>query len=382
MFTLLTAVNAPIHNEVQTLVESGRQVVLLALAEGYEPASQMWAEGVEVRWIHLKSRGLPQNSIAWALKYLEALVRMILQGVRVGADLYEAHDIDALLPAFIVARLQRKKLLLNAHELWTERPVVPARPLWRWLERALIPRADAVICPEDARAGILFEEYGARARPAVIANCDLFRPVDRTTRLPDFLAKCGVANARIVLYQGGLSPNRCCEELIEAFCHVSTDSVLVLMGLGAESYVEHLRSVIARLSLERKVFLHPAVHFEEIMTYTASADIGVALYRNNGRNNYHCAPTKLSEYLMAGLPVIVSDFPGMQTLVGENHVGLLVDPESPLEIAQAVDRLTVGRELYERLSQQALWFVESRYNWQQESPKLLAVYDDLLKATK
>jgi glycosyltransferase involved in cell wall biosynthesis len=282
------------------------------------------------------------------------------------------------LPTWIVARLKRKKLLLNAHELWTERPGVPARSLWRWLERKLIPRADAVICPEENRAQILHQEYGARTLPAVVANCGVFRPVDRTTRLSNFLATQGVTGARIVLYQGGLRSGHCCEELIEAFATVSTDAALVLMGTGAESYLEQLHRTIARHQLEKKVLVHPPVPQEEVLEYTASADIGVALYRNHGRNNYYCAPTKLSEYMMAGLPVIVSDFPGLRKLVAGNEVGLLVDPESPRQIAQAIDQLVSDSELYECMSRQAMWFVEHVYNWQYESRKLLGVYESLL----
>ncbi len=377
MFVLPTPLSAPIRNEAQTLAESGRQVVILALGEGHEPPRQTLAEGVQVRWIRLRTRGLPKGGFPWALKYGEALVRMIWAGMRAGADLYEAHDVDALLPAWIVARFRRKKLVLNAHELWTERPDIPARSLWRWLERKLIPKVDLAICPEENRAQILFEEYGARAQPIVVANCGLFYPVQRTARLPDFLAAHGVRGARIVLYQGGLSPSRCCEELIEAFAHASGDAALVLMGMGAELYIERLRTVIVEHKLEKKVFLHPAVPLGEVMPYTASADIGVALYRNNGRNNYYCAPTKLSEYFMAGLPVIVSDFPGMQELVGENKVGLLVDPESPAQIAQAVDGLVSDHELYQRMSKRALWFVEYEYNWQCECQKLLRAYESL-----
>jgi glycosyltransferase involved in cell wall biosynthesis len=378
MFTVQTSFNSPILNEAQTLAERGHLVTILAPEKDNRSQRQVLPENVHFRWINLATRRLPRGIIFWAIKYAEALLRAILAGLRETADLYEAHDVDALLPAWIVARLKRKKLLLNAHELWTERPQVPARPLWRWLERKLIPAADAVICPEENRAQILYQEYGARTFPAVVANCGLYRPIDRTTRLSDFLAAQGVTRARIVLYQGGLSASRCCEELIEAFALVSSGAVLVLMGRGAESYVKRLHLRIADHKLGRKVFLHSHVPLEEVMAYTASADIGVALYRNTGRNNYYCAPTKLDEYLMAGLPVIVSDFPGMRKLVGDNKIGLLVDPESPRLIAQAIDRLVSDSKLYASISRQGNWFVENVYNWQNESQKLMGVYNDLL----
>jgi len=212
----------------------------------------------------------------------------------------------------------------------------------------------------------------------VIANSPDYRPVEKTSRLTDFLRSVGVENVSIVLYQGGLSASRCCEEMIMAFNHVSTKSVLILMGSGKQSYIDHLHTMISQQKLDEKVFLHPAVPLTDVMTYTASADIGIALYRNSGRNNYYCAPTKLGEYFLAKLPVIASNFPGMRNLVERNGLGLLVDPESPEQIAEAIDRLASDRELFQRMAQRAGEFARTTYNWQMESVKLINLYDGLL----
>jgi glycosyltransferase involved in cell wall biosynthesis len=48
--------------------------------------------------------------------------------------------------------------------------------------------------------------------------------------------------------------------------------------------------------------------------------------------------------------------------VGENQIGLLVDPEFPVEIAQAVDQLVSDPGMYRRMSQKGPWFVENVYN--------------------
>ncbi|NJL72924.1 MAG: glycosyltransferase family 4 protein [Candidatus Competibacteraceae bacterium] len=53
-------------------------------------------------------------------------------------------------------------------------------------------------------------------------------------------------------------------------------------------------------------------------------------------NHRFCAPIKLFQYLMAGLPVIASNFPGMIDVVERNEVGICVDPENVDEIAAGI----------------------------------------------
>jgi glycosyltransferase involved in cell wall biosynthesis len=106
--------------------------------------------------------------------------------------------------------------------------------------------------------------------------------------------------------------------------------------------------------------------------------MGILLYRNDCRNNYYCAPNKLFEYMMMGLPVIAPSFPGIVPIVEGGNAGLCVDPARPEQIAAAVNELARSPELRQRMKENGLRLTRERYNWETESAPLIERYRALL----
>jgi glycosyltransferase involved in cell wall biosynthesis len=122
----------------------------------------------------------------------------------------------------------------------------------------------------------------------------------------------------------------------------------------------------------------PHVRYEDLMKYTASASAGFLFYRNTCRNNYYCAPNKLYEYMMMGLPIITCDYPGLRQVVEGEGIGLCVNPEDPEAIAGAVNRLVSHPDAYATMKANCLRLAKTRYNWEQEFALLRPKYDELL----
>ena len=66
----------------------------------------------------------------------------------------------------------------------------------------------------------------------------------------------------------------------------------------------------------------------------AEADVGIVCFLPDP-NNVNAGPTKLFEYLGAGLPVIASNFPLWRDTIEGNGCGICVDPRNPRDIADA-----------------------------------------------
>src|SRR5690606_11461563 len=85
---------------------------------------------------------------------------------------------------------------------------------------------------------------------------------------------------------------------------------------------------------------------------------------------YTTLPNKLFEYVMAEVPVLGSDSPGIGKVVAETGVGEVVDPVDPVSLADATRKILADPEPY----RDACRIARERYNWDVESKNLLEVY--------
>ena len=92
------------------------------------------------------------------------------------------------------------------------------------------------------------------------------------------------------------------------------------------------------------------------------------------RPHVDALPTKLFEYMGAGLPVIASDFPLWRGIVDGQQCGILVDPTSRVEIAKAVDWMYENPEDARKMGENGRRAIRDHLNWESESTKLRQVY--------
>ena len=183
------------------------------------------------------------------------------------------------------------------------------------------------------------------------------------------------ADVSIVLYQGNLTTDRGIEQSMEAILQVP-DAALVLMGYG------RIREELERQALAPpyvgRVFLLPAVPPDDLLEWTASADILVIAIQPTSLNHRFTTPQKLFEALAAGVPVVAADLPGITEVVAAAGAGVLCDPTSPDAIAIALRRvLDAPADEIEALRARCLAAAHDRYNWESQVGTLLAVYDRL-----
>ena len=95
---------------------------------------------------------------------------------------------------------------------------------------------------------------------------------------------------------------------------------LVVLGTGV--FRTKYEKLASELGITDRIHFLGNIDQKELINYTAGADIGVALIENISKSYYYALPNKLFEYIMANVPVLISDLPQMKKIVDDYNASL------------------------------------------------------------
>jgi glycosyltransferase involved in cell wall biosynthesis len=352
----------------RTLAKNGFLVRVVALHE--EPLLENEKmEGFDVHRVKLFTRSWSRKRIIQLFKYLEFTLRVLIKFN--DHDIYHCNDLQTL-PVGILLKIfsfRKVKIVYDAHEYETEVNGLGRleQVLRRWLERALIRFVDKTITVSDSIAEEYVRLYGIE-KPEIILNIP---SLSSEIKHDLFRQNLGIsANTEIYLYQGNLSPGRGIRVLLDVFDKImGAGRAIVFMGYG-----DLEKEIQARAKNSGSIYYHDAVSADQIPQFTSSADIGISTIENTCLSYYYCLPNKLFEYLMAEIPVIVSNLPEMGKLVREYGLGVVANENSVAGINQALDDM----DRFDRAAFfKAIGPFKSRYNWEAQEETLVSVYANI-----
>ncbi len=367
--------DARVMREAATLGAAGHDVVVFALAgESLPPSEQR--DGFRIERVAEKTTASWRSPFRKWRQLRRRAAALVAAAVESSPDVVHCHDTDTLPAGMEVSRATGASVVYDAHELFPDMLAGHGRDsrlvmrYWTRIERDLIPRADAVICVNAERAEVIRERYGVRS--VIVPSYPEVEPLVRSGRLR---AELGVGqDVPIVLYQGGLSGGRGLVRLVDAVATLP-GAVLAVQGDGPEA--DRMRSRAAELGMVDRLRLMGWAPPEALHEYACDADAGVVIYEATSLNNYLAAPNKLWSYLMAGLPVVASDFPGLRAVVDGERVGALFDPLEAASIAEALRAVLAEGDERAAMARRARRAAEERYNWTVAGRRLLDVYEGI-----
>jgi glycosyltransferase involved in cell wall biosynthesis len=299
------------------------------------------------------------------------LLRVLRHHAELKPDLVIANDYFTCDVALSLCRLSGAKLVVDCHEYAVEQSshdpywVRWKQPVVRAVEAFYLARADLVTTVCQGIADLLDADHRLRRPVLVIRSVPIgqpqpFRPTGERIR---------------VLYHGGIWHVRQLHTAIESMRLWRPEFDLVLRGDGDPAYLAELRRLIARYGLADRVFIEPAVPFEQIIPAANKADIGYFSYANFSRQSEFVLPNKFFEYIMAGLALCVVDLPEMGRLTRHYGVGKLIPEHTPEAIAATINSFTAAE--IDRCKKASI-AAAGELNWEREKLRLLAAYNDLL----
>lgn len=351
------------HKECVSLAKAGYEVYLVERGESREKNG-----------VHIVGVGdIPQSR----RKRMTEGARKVYEAAKaVDADIYHFHDPE-LLPYGLKLKRAGKTVIFDSHENTKESILekdwipLPIRKIiyysYAKYEAYICRQLDAVI---SVTPNIV--EYYRKINPRVcqIANFPMYRD---NIALPKFENKS-------LAFAGMVVPAWHHHVLLEAL-EKNPDCRYSLCGDGSDSYLAQLQAMPAW----KQVDFYGKIPHLQVAEVLASSYIGVALdsyCRNADWKNGTIGNTKIFEEMMAGLPVICTDFVLWREFVDRYHCGICVDPDNAEEVATAIRYLLDHPDAARQMGENGRRAVKEEFNWGVEEKKLLAFYRKLSEVSK
>ncbi len=323
----------------------------------------------DVNIISLRSK--PRSRIDRSTRITKLAYKKALE---IDADIYHVHDPELLITA---KKLQKsgKKAIFDSHEFTAEqiriKTYIPkllrgiTSDIYRLYERGILRKISGIIFPCLYEGEDYFKEIDIKR--VIIGNYPVLSKYEYD------LCKVN-EREKSVCYIGTINESRGAIEMIKAAYQARIK--LVLIGKISPSLLEKLKSMPEFANTE---YLGEMEHEEAIKIASKSA-VGLSLLHDEGQySKIDNLPVKLYEYMMIGLPAVVSDFPYYKRVLDKYEFGVAVDPMKIDDIADAILSIVNDIDVQCSMSRAGQEAIANEMNWDIEAGKLIEFYNMILR---
>ena len=350
--------------EARALTAAGHRVTLIAWNRDTGTFSDSTEEGIRV------IRTGPRAPFRSPLGVFFGLARFWIRALRISRsldfDAVHSHDFDTFPLGLLISRLRRKRILHDAHELYSNMigkdVQAISRLLWPF-ERLLVRRADEVITVNELLAGILSE---GRRSPARLVRNSPDMSVMSSERVEAVRRRYGLRGF-VVSYLGSLEPGRSVEELASAFA-ADQGITVVIGGSGT------LQKAVERLASDSDcVEFIGRVDTDDALAITSLSDLVPAVHDPTNINYRRGTPIKVLEAMACGRAVITSKGLDISEIVEIAGCGFVIDYGRE-HLSQTVIHASKEPEKLAEMGRRGKAYYEEHLSWEVSRGALLDAY--------
>jgi glycosyltransferase involved in cell wall biosynthesis len=308
---------------------------------------------------------------------------LILEAKKVKADLYIAHYVAALPAAALAATYHGALYAFDAEDFHLgDLPQEPehafTKNLIRSVEEYWLAGCAYVSAASPGIAKAYAAAYGV-PEPTVLLN------VFPLSHAPAKATSAGSVRPRPSLYwfSQTIGPDRGLQCAIRAIALAVSKPHLYLRGTLAAGCERQLKQLADQAGVaDRLHFLPPALpsQMEEL---AAQFDLGLSGETRHTLNKEVALGNKLFSYLLAGIPVVMSDTPAHCGLASElGEAARLYPEDDSRSLAAALDGFLCDPQVLARARVAAFNLGQQRFNWTMEKVKLLGLVNRVLSERK
>ena len=369
-----------VRRYAETLAKRGDQVDVVALRmEGQsskEVVGGVCVYRIQYRIVNEKGRFTYLGRLL--LFFLRSFVFLTSKQLRERYDLIHVHSVpDFEVFAALIPKFTGSKIILDIHDLVPEFYLSKFKASSKSLtfrllvamERMSASFADHVIAANHIWLKRLHERSVRSADCTVILNfpdTDIFHLRGRTRNDCKF----------IMVYPGTLSYHQGLDLAIRAFAQIANKTPQTEFHIyGGGDQAEFLKTLIAELHLQERVFLKGGRTLQEIAVIMENSDLGIVSKRSDGFGN-EAFSTKIFEFMSVDVPVIVPET-AIDRYYFNDSVVKFFQANDEKSLAEAMLLLINNPELRQELVRNARKFIES-YTWERNKEIYLSLVDSLV----
>lgn len=388
---------APLMTELaEGLVKRGHDVRVVTGMPNY-PQRQIYDEYAGKLYLDESRNGVSiQRSYVWIRPKPGLLTRILLDGSFAVTSLVQAMrgwrpdvvlltvpPLPVCVPAAILSLIRNCPVVLNVQDILPEAAVHVgllknkfAIRVFEALEKFAYASARKICVIADGFAENLVSKGVPEHRITCIpnwVNSNFIRPLPKENA---FRAAHGLTGKFVALYSGNIALTQGLETVVAAAAKLKDYPDIAVVIVGEAKALDWLRKKCKHLGATN-VLLLPFQPREKLPEMLAAADVGLILQKRNVVS--FNMPSKTQVILASGRPIVAS-VPLAGTAaraVRESGGGIVVPPENPESLAQAILELYQNPVQAEWLGKRGRQFAVEHYDFEEA----LNRYEELFKQT-
>ena len=325
-------------------------------------------DSYEKNGVHIIGFGKKDNSRI--KRFTKTARRAYEKALVVDADIYQIHDPE-LLPYAWKLKKKGKIVIFDSHEFNVgtirERYYIPKAArlmiskIYQKYETKVVKKLDGIISvsPDVCE---YFQKINSNT--VQISNFPILRPFVE----PDYEGK------RLGFF-GGVVPDWNHERIIDILPQLD-DVIYEFAGPAQPGFLERLKAKPGWSKVDYK----GKISHDDVDKELARCAVGLAILSpglNTAGNRGTLGNTKIFEEMMAGLPVVCTNFDLWSDFIKKYECGILIDPSDNEQIVAAIKKLVYNPELCSLMGHNARKAVESEFCWSVDEEKLFKYYEKL-----
>ena len=184
-------------------------------------------------------------------------------------------------------------------------------------------------------------------------------------------------NSKFILFVGRFSRSKGIENLIHTFDIIKneesfSDICLVIMGVDF-GYQQKMEELIKNSGLSRNIIVIKNPPREDVISAYGESEFLIL------PSQWELSPLVPLESFAFKKPVISTKSHGIPFTVQDNKNGILVEPDNPVQLADAIKKLLLDEDLRERLGISGYNFVHEECNCESMAKNSVELYKEVLK---